>query len=550
MLRNTCCRAEGNRKTGLAVSLFCLAFSARTLCAQQGSIQGTTLNALTHEPISGVHVTLLATTHDSVTATYGAISDRDGHFSIATIRPGTYMIQVERNGFLFGATKATVPVTRVAIRSGQQVTGFTVELTPRAILSGRVVDDLGDPVQDVTVVRIPVDEDPDYFSMHMAGMPTDDRGEFRMVVPPGRYYLQTSNAGSRPNNEISEQRDGVAVAPLRPTFYPSAIVRDRATPVEAVAGKETGGLEIRMSRQAGIRVSGVIRGMPDPFVRPRVIVQWGSRPQVMRVISNMTTGADGRFTIRDAQAGLYRLYGYWPGKQPMATPTIEVRVAGADVTDLELALAPAPEITGVVEVEGDPPGVDRPKRTVRLEGINRESGMPSYDEAADSKGAFTLSGVAPSRYRVRVTPLPEDAYVKKVLVGDTESADDTLDMSAAARKTRIKVIVARDGAQITGRVLDENGDENPLGYVLLSPAPVASETATVTSASTEPDGTYRFTSLRPGKYRILAIDPFRNANIRMAERSRTVLEKGVEIELAPRSKLQQDLRPVPTPTNR
>jgi hypothetical protein len=230
----------------------------------------------------------------------------------------------------------------------------------------------------------------------------------------------------------------------------------------------------------------------------------------------------------------------------MVTPTVEVKVAEADVTNIELLLAPAPEITGVVEVEGDAPGADRPKRTVRLEGETHFGGMQGIGGATDSKGAFNLTGVALSRYHVRVIPLPEDGYVKKVVVGDTELPDDMLDMSTAARTTRIKVIVARDGAQITGRVMDENGDENPLGYVLL--LPVTNESATESSASTEPDGTYRFTSLRPGKYRIAAIDPFRNANMGAAERSRIVLEKGVEIELAPRARLQQDLRPLPTPT--
>src|SRR5690349_2849726 len=98
MLRNTCCRAEGNRVFGL---LFCVALTASSLCAQQGSIQGSTVNSLTHQSIAGVHVTLLAVTHDAVTSTYGAVSDREGHFSIATIRPGTYHIEVERTGFLF-----------------------------------------------------------------------------------------------------------------------------------------------------------------------------------------------------------------------------------------------------------------------------------------------------------------------------------------------------------------------------------------------------------------------------------------------------------------
>jgi protocatechuate 3,4-dioxygenase beta subunit len=526
-------------KSALAVLFLCAG-----LGAQQGSIEGVTVNSLTQEPIAGVHVTLLAATNSSVTAVYGAISDRDGHFSIATIRPGMYMIQTERTGFLFDSTKAQV--TRVAIRAGQQLTGFRVELVPHAILSGRVLDDHGDPVQGVYVMRIGADEkDQANSRMHNASLPTDDRGEFRMVILPGRYYLESTGPISGKVNEKPEQRDGVVIAPLRPTYYPSTIVIDRATTVEAVAGKETGGLEIRLSRQVGTSISGVIRGVPDPSIYPTVFAQWGSTSRAIRAGTDMTADRAARFAMRDAEAGLYRLYAYWPGKPPMVSAVTEIQVGDADVTNLELTLGPTAEITGIVEVEGDPPGVDRPKRTVRLEGASGFGVMPPSDGATDGKGAFTLSGIAPARYRVRVTPLPDDGYVRNVVVDGTESPDDMLDVSAAVRSARIKVMVARDGAQITGRVLDENGDGNPLGYVLLSPVPVPKDTTLQTTASVEPDGTYRFKSLRPGTYRILAVDPLRHAGKSSSEMSKMLLEKGQEIELQPRAHLQRDLRPLP-----
>jgi hypothetical protein len=497
-----------------------------------------------------VHLTLLAATRNSVTAAYGAISDRDGHFSIATIRPGAYMVRMERTGFLFGAVKISgVPVSIVTIRAGQQLTGFTVELAPPAILSGRVLDDLGDPVQDVSVVRIDVDEDPARFSMHPASMPTDDRGEFRIVAPPGRYYLQTSNSGSRINKEASEQRDGVAIAPLRSTYYPSSILKGRATPVEAVAGKETSGLEIRMLRQAAASISGIVRGVPDPALRPSVVIRWSTTPGGYTFSRSIPTNAEGRFVIQDAQTGDYQLYASWSGKPPMVSAVTNLRIADAgvdNVDNIELTLGPAGEVAGVVQVEGDAPGVDAPKRIVRLESIIGYSPMQPSGGDTDSRGAFTLSGIAPSRYRVLVTPLPDNGYVKKLVVDDTDTPDGMLDMSTAARSARIKVLVARDGAQIAGRVLDEKGEGNPGGFVLLSPVPVPKEITRENTARSGTDGAYSFKSLPPGKYRILAIDPFRNAGSSFSEMAK-MLEKGEEIEFQPRAKLQRDLHPLPTP---
>jgi protocatechuate 3,4-dioxygenase beta subunit len=518
-----------------------LLFLYAALHAQQGSIQGVTLNSVTHEPIPGVHVSVVAATANSVTAAYGAVSDRDGHFSIATIRPGTYLLVPERTGFLFTSKATIVPVQSITIRAGQQLTDLKLELTPRAILSGRVIDDHGDPVQDVLVNTVAVDEkDQPKLMMQPGRTATDDRGEFRIATIPGRYYVQTNNPPrNNGSNEKPEVRDGVEIAPLRSTYYPSSIEKSRATPVEAVGGKETGGIEIRLSREAGASISGIVRGMTDASNRPSVIDQWGPTAQMIRSSNSVSTDAEGRFVIRDAQAGFHRLYAVWYSKPQMASAPIEVQVGDAGVANLEITLAPTTEITGVVEAEGDPPGVDPPKRNVRLEIVNGMGMMQPYGGATDSKGGFSLSGLAASKYRVRVTPLPDNGYVKKVVVDDTESPDGTVDMSRGARPSRIKVTIGADGAQVSGHVLDEGGNRNAFSVVLLAPVPVLKEAPELVS-QTQPDGTYSFKSVRPGKYRIVAIDPLRSVLGNLDESYR-LLEKGEEIELKPAARLQYDV---------
>src|ERR1035441_2838155 len=75
------------------------------LRAQQGSLEGTAIHAVTREPLSNVHVRLIAATFAGITGAYGAMSDRTGHFSFATIRPGTYILAPERAGFLYVQAK-------------------------------------------------------------------------------------------------------------------------------------------------------------------------------------------------------------------------------------------------------------------------------------------------------------------------------------------------------------------------------------------------------------------------------------------------------------
>ena len=80
-----------------AIVLFLVSACLR---AQQGSLEGTAIHAVTREPLSRVHVRLVTAGFAGITGAYGAMSDRTGHFSIATIRPGTYILEPELAGFL------------------------------------------------------------------------------------------------------------------------------------------------------------------------------------------------------------------------------------------------------------------------------------------------------------------------------------------------------------------------------------------------------------------------------------------------------------------
>src|SRR5450759_3700000 len=178
------------------------------LRAQRGSLEGTAIHAVTREPLGNVHVRLIAATFGGITGAYGAMSDRSGHFSIATIRPGTYILLPDRAGFLHVQAKGSTAIPNVTIKPGEHVTGYQLEMAPRAAISGRVVDEAGDPVQGVRVQTVPVTPGSVPVVLTAAPNPgTDDRGEFRLIGPAGKYYVQaTPNTGGSGGNERSEIR--------------------------------------------------------------------------------------------------------------------------------------------------------------------------------------------------------------------------------------------------------------------------------------------------------------------------------------------------------
>src|SRR5215471_358268 len=176
-------------RRAILLSLFGLCVSAQ----QQASLEGTAVNAITGEPLAGVHLRLVAIMFSSVSGAYGAMSDSAGHFSIATVRPGTYILFPEKNGYLHVNSKDSAAVPNLVLKPGQQLTGYRLEMTPRAILAGKVVDENGDPVQGIqvgTVVVPPATES--IVMMSTPSFGTDDRGEFRLSVAPGKYYLRAT----------------------------------------------------------------------------------------------------------------------------------------------------------------------------------------------------------------------------------------------------------------------------------------------------------------------------------------------------------------------
>jgi hypothetical protein len=515
------------------------------LVAQPASIEGTAVNAVTREPLSDVHIRLAALSYNGiVSSAYGAMSDRAGHFSIATIRPGTYIPMPVHSGFLFvPARPAETALPVLTVKPGEHRTAWVVEMMPRAVISGRVLDENGDPMQDVQVQAVAVSAD---LVVQVGNAGTDDHGEFRMVGAPGKFYLQ-ANPARWAMDQPPEIRAGGSSEPVYgPTFYPSSVLKDRAAVVEAVAGKEVGGLEIRLQRQHGMAINGAVGGIPENG-GARVFMQFGETAQRISGGRSANTGAGGKFSFAGVQPGFYHLYAISvSGKAQMATRTVELQLESSDPPNVDLALMPAIDLAGTLAMEGDPPGRPAEKRGVRLEpaGQGGGYGLRQSGGEVDRDGAFHIESVAPAKFRVRVEPLPENAYIKKVDVDGAVSPDGTVDFSMV-RPARIKVTVSRNGAQIAGTVLDEKGERvlTPMAMVWLVQDP--KDLPQDSPQRVTPDGKYTFHGVRPGKYRLFAVDVFRMAVSDTVETLRKLAGRGEEIEVKEGDRIGKDLRVLP-----
>lgn len=520
--------------------------------AQQGSLEGVAIHAITREPLPNVHVRLLAVNLNGLVGAYGAMSDRAGHFSIATIRPGTYILIPERPGFLHVQAKGSTAIPNIAIKPGEAVTGYQLEMTPRAVISGRVVDEAGDPVQGVRVQAVPVP--PGSTPLVLTQTPyqsTDDRGEFRLAGPAGKFYVQAIDGLPSGGNGPPEKRtDGTTQAVYASTFFPSSLKKERAAVVETVAGKEVGGIEIRLARQQpGLNISGIVHGISDGNWRGTVILQTGENSK--RVNSSLTTSPapDGKFRFENVPAGFYRVWATYNdgGKADMASRIVEGQVEQSEIANVELDLTGGIDVSGNLKVEGAPAGAA--KRTVKLESL---TGFGRVNQAmkggdVDDNGAFRFSNVLPGRYRVKVEPAGENAYLKSLALDGAAVTGDVADLSSALRGASLKMTLDLNGAQLSGHVLDAGGNRMQTNIVMMFLAKTTQDLDQIGdgAARVEPDGSYSIKAIAPGKYRLFAVDLFQVAGALENSQDaflKGLFERGEEIEIKAGDRIVKDFR--------
>jgi hypothetical protein len=479
--------------------------------------------------------------------TWGAISTQEGHFSISSMPPAVYSLRARHNGYVQLQGKED---DGFSLKPGEQLAGLNVELTPEAVISGRVLDENGDPLQWVRVEAISAGNSPDRgIEMGRNDRP-DERGRFRMTGPPGKYYIKASpEHGMQSEREI--RSDGSSAALYGITFYPSAENEERATLIDATAGHEVSGLEIRLVRHLNLTISGVVTGAPAVQAQNIMIfltaTSWRDEPFGSRRTTQ--AASDGRYTVSNLAPGHYVVSAYLRAESGLLQSRfVEVQLDNADYTGVNLALMPGETLTGIIKIEGDSPTAAPPeKMTVRLDpaedgrGFGREQPQTNH---VSRDGTFQIDQIFPEKLRLRVLSLPENAYVKSVKLDAAEVRDADLDFSQGVNGAKLKITVSRNGGQLSVNVLGEDGHPLRRSLALVCLAETVSDLIPNHLRPVENGAKFTFTGLRPGKYRLFAIDPRQPGDWQAAMKA--FFPKAPEIEIREGDHIERDVKVLTT----
>lgn len=474
------------------------------------SVEGTVLNSLTGKPLDGVHVKFVAyDSENTPVAAYGAMTNSAGHFSILAIQSNNYLVFLEREGFIFvpGAQKGSHGTLRLT--TGDHIRDLALQMVPRSIISGRVLDEYGDPVMDARVFAIPASPQPDLGFVPQ--FTTNDRGEFRLIVPPGKYYVTASlrSRSLRPIGTSEIRTDGTADGDYLETYYPAATTTEAATVVATKAGRELSGVDITLARSPALTIRGTVSGAPEGC---SLAVHANGENGPMHGVgvtppesaASDDAAAQNEFQIGRLTSGVYGVYAQCTsGDTEWFSGILELTLTDSNIEGINLVLAPGADITGAIVVQGKPAKSSEESWTITLHPMGRDDFNLRRTAEAEPDGTFVIKGVYPQRYSVQVSPLAENSYIKTVGVNDVSAADGIVDFSGGADGARLKITLGLNGAHLNGHVEYPDGEPAPLVSVLLFPDREDFGSHEVQQARSGIDGQYSFKGLAPGRYKLL-----------------------------------------------
>ena len=122
-----------------------------------------------------------------------------------------------------------------------------------------------------------------------------------------------------------------------------------------------------------------------------------------------------------------------------------------NVDGLVLSMTSGVSVPGSLRVEGQPlPATPAPRVTLRS---SSPTGLSSPLQPINADGTFTLLNVFPGEYRVMVTPMPPDYYIKEARNEQADVLNQPWVIGNAIRGN-LEVVLSSAAGQIEGTVID------------------------------------------------------------------------------------------------
>ncbi len=534
--------------------LFCYLVSSITMAAQnaalKGSISGSVLEAGSGSPIAAADVYVSP-------GGKSAQTDAKGNYEVRDLAAGAYKLSVysDRGQGPHG-TKS------VRLTEGQDLT-VDFRLTPKASISGRVLDENGEAVPGVRVALVAREYRLGTMRHVYARISeTDDRGQYELKgIEPGLSYLVEAKKETLKLSSISDAPIDPALRKktTQPTWYPDSDSLDAAQVLVLQPGEHREGMDIRLKRSVSYCLDGVLGANHGPaplnFSIAELEPTYGfSGDQGLFAVSPYgAAGPDGRIRLCNLHTGVYRITAYdGANAGPTFFGEMEVPVGDKDVHGVKVFGRGHISIAGELVWDGKPPDqLIAAKIHIMIEPMTRAPFSGELSQLFNLPplpvpGQFTLPSMLVDDYSVNVTGVPSGVYVKDIVYGGQSALHKPMQVGKTMGSD-LRIVFAHDGGVISVTVADKDNNSVPDCKVLLLPETAATEAEVadwMLQGQTDQYGQYKSSSIAPGKYYLLAT----NSSVDRTPETLTKLlrsrTRAQEAELQPSGSLQMTLQPM------
>ena len=480
-----------------------------------GNITGSVVNE-SGQPLAGVRVQVRDINGG---AGRSLMTDASGNFHVDGLGAALYFVSAYYPAHVTPPTDAVWPFNYYRI--GDSV---RFELIRGGVITGTVLNAAGEPVIGVRVravmVRTAKGEATRPGTTAFQEKTTDDRGVYRLFgLPSGTYIVSAGGATTAQTFNLNPFDHDL------PTYSPSS-TRDSAGEITLRAGEEITA-DIRYRGEIGHSISGTMK-VTGPSNGSISLTLVGGMITMATTFQMPTSRgfefpgiADGEYEVVATELRQQQpQVGIFPA-MAMSEPK-RVVVKGADVTGLELIPRPLSVITGRVALEPAKVAACEGKRKplftemiVTLQRPERENTEKEYlpflrlqpsPASPDANGNFTLRNVSPGRYLFDPRFYARYWYLSSISIAATPKIDPAANWTTlkfGEQITNVTITLAEGAASIRGRLKPAENSEIRSGsavYLIPAEREKAADVLRYFMTSVQPDGTFSFNNLAPGRY--------------------------------------------------
>ncbi|MEP6916716.1 MAG: carboxypeptidase-like regulatory domain-containing protein, partial [Acidobacteriota bacterium] len=483
-----------------------------------------------------------------------ALTDAEGRYEFRDLPGGRFTLSATKSGYVamqYGQTRPFESGKPIDLTDTQMLDKADIAMPRGSVISGRVMDEFGDPVADAMVSAMRSSWANGRRRLQSSGRTgtTNDLGQFRIYgLAPGDYYVNATLRGGGGDGTDMAVAMGLlagggaggpsgsnANAGYAPTYFPGVPNGAEAQRIPLVAGQESQNVDFALLPARLAKVTGTVissDGKPVDGSMISVVPRNADGPGMMMLAGGAArSDKNGAFTLSNVAPGDYVLQTRsfqiaTSGGGDMMTftariggldgaesevGTLPISITGEDLANVVIVTSKGATATGHLTFEGAQPPASLTSIRLAAAAVEMDGPMMGGGGTGSVKadGSFEFRGLAGLRL-LRVVNAPAPWTLKAVRVNGVDVTDSGIEFKGTEALAGVEVVLTSKDTQVTGTV--KGAGAQPIKdytVVLFSEDPehwTAPNTRHVAGARPDLEGGFQIKHLPAGSYYAIAVE--------------------------------------------